>query len=225
LDKWRETMIEAKLNELKKRLMNEAGLSEEMVRRAIKGLTEKKKIDLERVIKEYEPQMNKSEVELDELCTNFIALYQPEAGNLRTVLMILRINNDLERIGDLAVNISESALFLIERPFVKPLIDLPRMAEEAIKMLKDAVDSFINKDVRLAKAVCERDVIVDGLRDQIFRELIAYMRSDASTIERSLHLIRIARCLERIGDLSTNVCEDVIFIVEGKIIKHRNDND
>ena len=218
-------MIEAKLNELKKRLMNEAGLSEEMVRRAIKGLTEKKKIDLERVIKEYEPQMNKSEVELDELCTNFIALYQPEAGNLRTVLMILRINNDLERIGDLAVNISESALFLIERPFVKPLIDLPRMAEEAIKMLKDAVDSFINKDVRLAKAVCERDVIVDGLRDQIFRELIAYMRSDASTIERSLHLIRIARCLERIGDLSTNVCEDVIFIVEGKIIKHRNDND
>ncbi len=216
-------MIEAKLNELKKRLMNEAGLSEEMVRRAIKGLTEKKKIDLERVIKEYEPQMNKSEVELDELCTNFIALYQPEAGNLRTVLMILRINNDLERIGDLAVNISESALFLIERPFVKPLIDLPRMAEEAIKMLKDAVDSFINKDAELAKAVCERDVIVDGLRDQIFRELIAYMSSDPSTIERSLHLIRISRCLERVGDLSTNVCEDVIFIVEGKVIKHRKD--
>ncbi len=213
-------MIEAKLNELKEKLVEEANLAEEMVRKAIRGLTEKKKEDLETVITEYEFQMNKLEVELDELCTNFIALYQPEAGNLRTVLMILRINNDLERIGDLAVNISESALFLIERPFVKPLIDLPRMGEEAIEMLKDAVDSFIKRDARLAKSVCERDAIVDGLRDQILRELITYMSSDPSTIERSLHLIRISRCLERIGDLSTNVSEDVVFMVEGKIIKH-----
>ena len=216
-------MLGEKLNELKKKLVEEAGLAEGMVKKSIEGLIEKRKKILEKVIKEYEPKMNKLEIELDELCTNLIALYQPEAGNLRTILMILKMNNDLERIGDLAVNISESALFLIERPLVKPLIDIPRMAEETIDMLKKAVDSFINRDAKLAKSVCERDAIVDNLKDQILRELITYMSSDASTIERSIHLIRISRCLERIADLSTNICEDVIFMVEGKVIKHHKD--
>jgi len=216
-------MLEEKLNELKKKLVEEAGLAEDMVKKSIEGLIEKRKKILEKVIKEYEPKMNKLEIELDELCTNLIALYQPEAGNLRTILMILKMNNDLERIGDLAVNISESALFLIERPLVKPLIDIPRMAEETIDMLKKAVDSFINKDAKLAKSVCERDAIVDNLREQILRELITYMSSNSSTIERSIHLIRISRCLERIADLSTNICEDVIFMVEGKVIKHHKD--
>ena len=216
-------MLGEKLNELKKKLVEEAGLAEDMVKKSIEGLIEKRKKILEKVIKEYEPKMNKLEIELDELCTNLIALYQPEAGNLRTILMILKMNNDLERIGDLAVNISESALFLIERPLVKPLIDIPRMAEETIDMLKKAVDSFINKDAKLAKSVCERDAIVDNLREQILRELITYMSSDASTIERSIHLIRVSRCLERIADLSTNICEDVIFMVEGKVIKHHKD--
>jgi len=216
-------MLEEKLNELKKKLVEEAGLAEDMVKKSIEGLIEKRKKILEKVIKEYEPKMNKLEIELDELCTNLIALYQPEAGNLRTILMVLKMNNDLERIGDLAVNISESALFLIERPLVKPLIDIPRMAEETIDMLKKAVDSFINKDAKLAKSVCERDAIVDNLREQILRELITYMSSNSSTIERSIHLIRISRCLERIADLSTNICEDVIFMVEGKVIKHHKD--
>ncbi len=216
-------MIEGKLDELKKKLVEEAGLAEDMVKKSIEGLVEKRKEILEKVIREYEPKMNELEIELDEFCTNLIALYQPEAGNLRTILMILKINNDLERIGDLAVNISESALFLIERPLVKPLIDIPRMAEETISMLKNAVDSFINKDANLAKSVCEKDAVVDNLRDQILRELITYMSSDPSTIERSIHLIRISRCLERIADLSTNICEDVIFMVEGKVIKHHKD--
>jgi len=216
-------MLEEKLNDLKKKLIEEAGLSEDMVKKSIDGLIGKRKEILEKVIKEYEPKMNKLEIELDELCTNLIALYQPEAGNLRTILMILKMNNDLERIGDLAVNISESALFLIERPLVKPLIDIPKMAEETIDMLKKAVDSFINKDAKLAKSVCERDNVIDNLKDQILRELITYMSSDPSTIERSIHLIRISRCLERIADLSTNICEDVIFMVEGKVIKHHKD--
>jgi len=223
LDNREEDMLEEKLNELKKKLVEEAGLAEDMVKKSIEGLIEKRKKILEKVIKEYEPKMNKLEIELDELCTNLIALYQPEAGNLRTILMVLKMNNDLERIGDLAVNISESALFLIERPLVKPLIDIPRMAEETIDMLKKAVDSFINKDAKLAKSVCERDAIVDNLREQILRELITYMSSNSSTIERSIHLIRISRCLERIADLSTNICEDVIFMVEGKVIKHHKD--
>jgi len=216
-------MLEEKLNELKKKLIEMAGLAENMVKKSIEGLTGKRKKILEKVIKEYEPKINELEIDLDELCTNLIALYQPEAGNLRTILMILKINNDLERIGDLAVNISESALFLIERPLLKPLIDIPRMAEEAIDMLKSAIDSFINKNAELAKSVCEKDAIVDNLRDQILRELITYMSSDPSTIERSIHLIRISRSLERIADLSTNICEDVIFMVEGKVIKHHKD--
>jgi len=213
-------MLKEKLNELKKKLIEEASLAEDMVKKSIEGLVKKRKEILEKVTKEYEPKMNELEIELDELCTNLIALYQPEAGDLRTILMVLKMNNDLERIGDLAVNISESALFLVERPLVKPLIDIPRMAEETISMLKNAVDSFINKDANLAKSVCQKDSVVDNLRDQILRELITYMSSDSSTIERSIHLIRISRCLERIADLSTNICEDVIFMVEGKVIKH-----
>ena len=216
-------MFEEKLNELKKKLIEEASFAENMVKKSIEGLIERRKEILDNVINEHEPRMNELEIKLDELCINFIALYQPEAVDLRTVLMILKTNNDLERIGDLAVNISESALFLIERPLVKPLIDLPRMAEETVGMLKDTIDSFINKDAKLARLVCERDATVDNLRDQILRELITYMSSDPSTIERSIHLIRISRSLERIADLSTNISEDVIFMVQGKVIKHHKD--
>ena len=216
-------MLGEKLNDLKKKLTEEAGLAEDMVKKSIEGLIEKRKEILEKVIKEYESKMNELEIELDEFCTNLIALYQPEAGNLRTILMILKMNNDLERTGDLAVNISESALFLIERPLVKPLIDIPRMAGEVINMLKNAVNSSINRDTKLAKSVCEKDVIVDKLRDQILRKLITYMSSDPSTIKRSIHLMRISHSLERIADLSTNICEDVIFMVEGRVIKHHKD--
>ncbi len=213
-------MLEEKIKELKKKLIEEANLTENMLKKSIRGLVDRKKEILREVIEKDEPKVNDLEIELDELCTNLIALYQPEAGNLRTILMVLKMNNDLERIGDLAVNIAESSLYLIERPQVKPLIDIPRMTEEAINMLKNAMDSFINRDVELARAVCEKDPIIDSLRDQILRELITYMTSDPSTIERSIHLIRISRSLERVADLSTNICEDVIFMVEGKIIKH-----
>ena len=130
------------------------------------------------------------------------------------------MNNDLERIADHAVNISQSALCFIEQPLVKPLIDIPRMADTVIEMLNDGVNAFVHEDSNLARGVCARDNVVDALRDQILRELVTYMISDPSTIERSLHLIRIPKNLERIADLSTNICEDVIFLVEGEVIKH-----
>ena len=130
------------------------------------------------------------------------------------------MNNDLERIADHAVNISQSALYLIEQPLVKPLIDIPRMADTVIGMLNDGVNAFIHEDSSLASSVCTRDSDVDALRSQILRELITYMVSEPSTIERSLHLIRVSKNLERIADLSTNICEEVIFLVEGKVIKH-----
>ncbi|HOK56188.1 MAG TPA: phosphate signaling complex protein PhoU [bacterium] len=213
-------MLEDKLKILKQKIIEFSLLIEKMIDKSIKGIINKNGIDLKEVIEKLEPIANKFEIEIDELCAEIIAQYEPKAKNLRIVLMILKINNDLERIGDHAVNISESGLFLIEKPDVKPLIDIPRMADETIKMVKDSINSFIEENEKLARDVCKRDDIVDNLKDQITRELITYMIADYTTIERSLHLIRIAQNLERIADLSTNISEDVIFMTEGKIIKH-----
>ncbi len=213
-------MLHSKLEELKRELVNYANLVEDMIGKSIKGLLKKDKDLLLEVMEKDEPIVNELEIKLDEFCIEIIAQYGPKAKNLRTVLMIFKMNGDIERMGDLAVNICESSLYLIERPPVKPLIDIPRMAEITRNMLRDSINSFVNEDATLAKDVCERDSIVDGLRDQILRELITFMSSDLTTIERSIHLLRISRNLERIADLSTNISEDIIFMVEGKIIKH-----
>ena len=213
-------MLEEKINELKKRLVDYTCLVVSMVEKSIKGLVEKNMGLLTGIIEKDEPNANDFEIELDEICITLIVKFQPRAVDLRTILMILKMNNDLERIADHAVNISQSAFYLIELPLVKPLIDIARMAKEVISMLNDSINSFINEDPILAKDVCERDSIVDAFRDQILRELITYMISDATTIERFLHLLNITKNLERIADLSTNICEEVIFAVEGRVIKH-----
>lgn len=216
-------MLGEKITELKKDLIEYAGLVEGMIDKSIKGLLDKKEELLKEVIEKDEPKANQREIVLDEACTSLIAQFQPAAGDLRKILMIYKINNDLERLADHAVNIAQSSLFLIERPQVKPLIDIPEMAKHANSMLRDSLNAFIREDVKLARAVCERDNTVDDFQSQIVRELITYMSSDAKTIERSLHLMRISNNLERIADLSTNICEDVIFMVEGKVIKHHQD--
>jgi phosphate transport system protein len=213
-------MLGERLDEVKEKLMQSASLVESMVEKSIRGLTQQDEEVLLEVIDRDEPRENELEVEIDETCIHLIACYQPQARDLRTIMMVSKMNNDLERMGDEAVNISEGALFLIKRPEVKPLIDIPKMAEETGKMIRDSLDSFIEEDTQLAKDVCERDDIVDGLRDQVLKELIALMASDPTTIERSNHLIRISRSLERIADLSTNICEDVIYMVKGKTIRH-----
>ncbi len=216
-------MLAEKITMLKNELIEYANLVEHMIEKSIEGLIKKEKNILLEVVEKDEMKANDFELELDELCTSLIARYEPKAKDLRTILMILKMNNDLERVGDHAVNIAESNLFLIEKPPVKPLIDIPNMAQITMKMLKDSINSFINEDAKLAKDVCERDDVIDALRDQILRELITFMTSDPSTIERSLHLLRISRNLERVADLSTNICEDVIFMVQGKVIKHHYD--
>ncbi|MCM8758557.1 MAG: phosphate signaling complex protein PhoU [Candidatus Omnitrophica bacterium] len=216
-------MIENRLQEIKQKLIEFSLLTEKMIEDSIEGLLKKNSQLLKHVVEIDEPQTNSFELELEELCIETIAQYAPKAYHLRTILMILKINNDLERMGDHAVNICESALFLIERPEVKPLIDIPRMAELTVKMLRDSLKAYIDQDSLLAKQVCKRDEDVDNLRNQILRELVTYMINDPTTIERSLHLLRIAQNLERIADLSTNVCEDVVFMVEGKVIKHHTD--
>ncbi len=215
-------MLPERLLKLKEQIVVEASLVEKMIKNGMEGLIKKDAEKLKSVIQKDEPDLNDSELEVDEKCVELIALFQPEAGDLRTVLMILKMNNDIERMGDLAVNLAQSALFLIERPEVKPYIDLPRMGDETVKMLKDSISSFTEKDTQLAKDVCERDDVVDNLGNQILRELITYMIDDPKTIERSLHILRIARNLERIADLSTNIAEDVIFMAEGIIIRHGN---
>lgn len=213
-------MIENRLQEIKQKLIEFSLLTEKMIGDSIKGLLKKNQLMLKQVIEVDEPRTNSLELEIEELCIETIAQFAPKAYHLRAILMILKINNDLERIGDHAVNICESALFLIERPDVKPLIDIPRMAELSIKMLDDSLKSYIEQNSQIAKEVCKRDEDVDCLRDQILRELITYMINDPTTIQRALHLLRIAQNLERVADLSTNICEDVVFMVEGKIIKH-----
>ena len=214
-------MLSERITNVKKKLIEYAGLVEKMIENTLDGLLEKERESLVEVIEKDEAKANRFELELDDLCIFSIAQFQPKAKDLRTILMVLKINNDLERIADHAVNIAESALFLIERPSMKPLIDIPRMAQIAVKMLKDSITAFINEDVELAHDVVIRDNGVDALRDQILRELVTFMSSEPSTIERAFQLIRISTNLERISDLSTNICEDIIFMVLGKVIKHQ----
>jgi phosphate transport system protein len=218
-------MLEERIVRLKGDIVSFASLVEKMIENSIEGLVKKNKSLLKEVVDVMEPRANNCEIDIDELCITLIARFQPKARELRTIVMILQINKDLERMADHAVNIAESALFLIDRPQVKPLIDTPRMADISINMLKDSITSFVDENPSLAQSVFERDNDVDNLGEQILRELITFMTSDPTTIERSLHILRIARELERIADLSTNMCEDTIFIVQGRVIKHHKEDD
>ncbi|MBP7553844.1 MAG: phosphate signaling complex protein PhoU [Spirochaetes bacterium] len=216
-------MISAKIIDLKKSILFQATTVEKMIDKAIKGLVDKNKELLDEVIDKDEALANKYDVSIDEKCVALLALYHPEAKDLRTVMTISKMGIDLERIGDSAVNIAESALYLITKPTVKPFRNLPRLAEEAVKMLDNSINAFVNEDAESAINICRSDYIVNELRDQIIRELITYMADDPRAIERSIHLIRISDNLERVADLSTNIAEDTVYIVKGKIIKHNYD--
>ncbi len=216
-------MLEERIRLLKRELIEYATLTENMVVKVIKGLLEKNKDYLLEVITRDEPRTDRYELNLDEKCTWILAQFQPMAIDLRTILMMLEINRDLERIGDLAASMSRSVLFLIERPQVKPYIDIPRMADIVQGMIRESVQAFIENDSQLAREVFQRDKIVNALRDQIIRELLTFMSSDPTTIERAFQLISLALDLERMGDHATNICEDVVFMVEGEVIKHQYD--
>lgn len=212
---------EQKIAELKEMIILQASNIESMLTNCIDGLLNQDKEKLKNVIDIEEKKINKKEIEIDKFYTDFLALYNPEAKDLRTILMITKMNIDLERIGDHCVNIAESALYLIKKPKVKPFIDIPRMAEIAQKMIKDSIDSFLNENIDTALKVCKKDNKVDQINEQVFRELITYMISDPKTIERSLHLLRIANNIEKIADLATNICEEAIYVISGKDIKHK----
>ncbi|MDD3845899.1 MAG: phosphate signaling complex protein PhoU [Syntrophorhabdaceae bacterium] len=213
-------MLQDRIKALKKELVESATLVENMITKSIDGLLGRDEGLLREVISVMEPATNDLEIRIDDLCTTTIAQYQPKARELRVVLMVFKMNSDLERMGDHVANIADSGLFLMSHSPVKPLVDIPRLARETIESLNDSIKAFLDEDAVLAQTVCERDYIIDALQNQIFRELVTFMSSDPTTIERSLHLIRISNNLERIADLSTNICEDVIFMVEGRVIKH-----
>ena len=214
------TILEQKLNELKERLMAMAGIVEDMLANSMKALVNRDEALARQVISDDEDRVNRMEIEIEDAAIGIMALHQPEASNLRNLTMIIKINNDLERIGDHAENIAEAALYLIPRPPVKPLVDLPRMAAHALAMLKDSLDAFTRADAELARGVCGRDSMVDSLKDQVNRELVTHMTSDATTIDRALKLMMISLNLERVADLATNIAEDVVYIVTGEVIKH-----
>ena len=214
-----ERQFDEELKKLKEKLMQMASLTEESISLAVRSLKERKEELAHKVFKG-EEAINLLDVEIDNLGLQLLALRQPMAVDLRLISSAMRIAVELERIADLSVNIAERVLDLLKVPLLKPLIDIPRMADLAQNMVKDSIEAFINRDDRLARNVCERDDEVDDLNNQIFRELLTYMMQDPSNIKRAVDLILIARHLERMADHATNISEDVIYFVRGKSIKH-----
>ncbi len=216
-------MLSSKIAELKKLLMAEASLVEKMVSMAFQGLHTDTRESFEDVLI-FEKRVNQLEIEIDDKCTTTIALHQPEAKDLRTILMIYKINNDLERLGDQAVNIAESVVNLSFNPVLKQLPELKEMKEKTLQMLKESLDAFTQGNTELSRKVCEDDTVVDDYNRSIALHLISLMKENPQFIEEYLHLLRIAKNLERIADLSTNIAENTTYLVHGKIIKHNYDN-
>jgi phosphate transport system protein len=211
--------FQEELDALKARLLAMGGLAEERVRQVVKSLAERDSDAIAEVLAGDQP-INDLHIEIDDRCVKLLALHQPMAADLRIIVAAVKINTDLERVGDLAVNIGEAGQRYLRHPPVKPLIDIPRMGELAQRMLRDALDAFVRRDLELAKSVLAQDDALDTLKSLIFRDLLAHMTQAPGTIEPAMDLILISRHLERIGDHATNVAEDVIFILSAKDVRH-----
>jgi len=214
-----ERHFERELDELKDQMLRMAGYAEAIVLKAVESLKRRDVVLANEVLAD-DRTIDRLEIDVDERCLRLLALQQPMATDLRFLTAALKISNDLERVGDHAVNIAGSTLRVAEQPLLKPLVDIPRMAELSAGMLHDAIDAFVRHDADAARKLVLRDDEVDRLNDQLFRELISFMIEDPSTITRAMELILVARNLERVGDLATNVAEEVVFINEARVIKH-----
>jgi phosphate transport system protein len=217
-----DTHFQKELQELKESLLKMAAMVEEAIHTSVQSLVQRDS-ELAKKTFEGEDKINAMEITIEDMCLRLLALRQPMAADLRFITAALKIITDLERMGDQAVNIGERAISLNQEPQLKPYLDLPRMTEITQSMVRDVLDAFVNRDSKLARSVCERDDLVDGLNDQVFRELLTFMISDPKTITRAVHLMIVCRCLERIADHATNIAEDVIFMVDALVIKHRAD--
>jgi phosphate transport system protein len=219
-----ERHFEVELQALRDRLLTMGGLAETMIHKGIKALVDRDE-SLVQAVLVHEEEMDLLCIEIDDRCFTQMALRQPMASDLRLLVASIKINSDLERIGDQAVSIALRARSLISQPQLKPLIDIPRMANIVQEMVRNSLDAFVRKDPELARHVIDGDDEVDNLRDQVFRELLTYMMGDTATIPRGLDLILISRNLERIADHSTNIAEDVIYIVQGEDVRERGDKE
>lgn len=214
--------FEYELDGLKSNIIKIASLAEEAIAQSIKSLLEQRKDIAEQVIA-FDKQIDAYEIVIDNHVVDILALQQPVAIDLRFILAASKINNDLERIGDHAVNIAQSALKLAGVPHVKPLVDIPLMADTTKEMLRDAIDAFIHRDSLKAREVLEHDDIIDNLNRKVVDDLVELMRNDPATIEQALDFIRVSRNLERVADLTTNIAEQVIFMAEARVVKHQAD--
>jgi phosphate transport system protein len=215
-----EKHFDSELKKLQEQLLEMGGFVESAIDEATRALIERTPEKLARVF-DLEKRVNDYHIIVDKSCLDLLATQAPMASDLRFVVAIMKINTDLERMGDQAVNIAGNSERYLREPALKPLIDLPRMAEIVKSMIRQSLDAFVRKDETLARKVLDEDDQVDAFKTQIFRELITYMISDPRTIERALTLILIARNLERLGDHATNIAEDVIFAVTGQDVRHK----
>lgn len=214
---------EQDLRRLKEEILKMGGTVEEMIARSMKALVERNSNIAQDVIR-MDPEVNNLEMKIDALCLQLLALRQPAASDLRFITIGLRASKDLERMGDLAVNISEQSIELNKESQLKPYVDLPQMSAKAQQMVKDALDAFVRRDADLARRVCEVDDEVDSLNDRVFQDLVGLMQKDPEAASRGTRLILVSRHLERIADHATNIAEEVIFMVQGKDIRHGSKN-
>ncbi len=212
--------FDEELADLSKEVLRMGSLTEESIFKSVEALKARSVEQANQVITE-DKKIDEMELAIDEKCLDLLALHQPMAIDLRFITMTMKICTDLERIADLAVDIAQRSMEIAGKPQLKPLIDIPKLATLAQNMVKDAIDAFVNKDVELAKKVILRDPDADNLRNLVQSELINdYISKDASTAPRAVALLLVARHLERICDHTTNIAEDVIYMVEGKVVKH-----
>jgi phosphate transport system protein len=214
-----QRFFDTELGDLKKQLLLMGALVESQLQDALQSLIMRDS-DLAIRIVENDVSIDKLDIEIDEACLRLLALHQPAAGDLRFITTTMKISMELERMSDLAVNIAERVIELNQEPQLKPYIDIPRMAEWASQMVRECLDAFVNRDAELARKVCRDDDFVDGLTEQLFRELLSFMLENPRTITRSTRLTFIGKYYERIADHATNVAELVVYMVEGKIIRH-----
>jgi len=211
--------FEEELDNLRNHLLEMSGLVEDSVYRSIKSLLEKDEEAAQQVLQN-EAKINRMEIEIDELATSLLARVQPMATDLRFITAAMKINNDLERMGDISVNIVRRTLVLINEPMPKEVVDIPHMASLAQSMIRQSLDAFVRKDTELARTILTSDDVIDQLRDSVYEELISLMERDPTTVRQSINLMFIARALERLADHATNIAEDVLFLVEGVEVRH-----
>jgi phosphate transport system protein len=214
--------FEQELEKLKSKLLEMSALVESAVYHSVQGVVEKNE-ELAQAVLKNENRINQLEIEIDDLAISLLALQAPLAADLRLVTAAIKINNDLERMGDLSAGIAQSAMALIKEPMIRPLIDIPHIAGLAQSMVRKALDAFVNRDAEMARSVLASDDAVDNMRTASYHELISFMENNPSQIPQALYLLSVVRNLERIADHSTNIAEDVLFLVKGIDVRHHNE--